>query len=142
MFLDDTVDLIGQASSNPLLIFCLCNFIIAILFISGFRSDSPSQDQYSCNFRQLAAAAPTPAQERIEVGDETKEEDGSNDQQNHSNDGDHGDHNNSNNYNYEEDKDDDDELRMRVEEFIEKINRRWQEEKMMQGCLSSLATAV
>ncbi|KAJ8626526.1 hypothetical protein MRB53_019833 [Persea americana] len=109
-----TVELLSLASYNPFIIFCLCNLIIAVLIISGSKSLSPSDDQ---NAETCVANV---ASESIEEGETGRDEDNS----------DHP------NYCAEES---DDELRRRVEEFIEKINRRWKAEKMQVGFVQQLA---
>ncbi|XP_058106308.1 uncharacterized protein LOC131249519 [Magnolia sinica] len=111
--LPSTFDMIHQASSNSLLIFCLCNFIIAILLINGSKSVSPSNGRES----STCVSVVTPlSNKRIEVYEKGEED--SDDQEN-----------------CDEDNDDD-ELRKRVEEFIDKINRTWKAEKIQEKTTS------
>lgn len=136
--LDSTIELISLAASNSLAVFCFCNLIIAVLLV-GSSKPTPQFDQvvkpinaFPINNDEFkknrVSSSPEKAKDdlvqieeeeeeeekvssavsidMVENGDETPDQDDDND-----------DH-------------DDDELRKRVEEFIEKTNRRWRAEKM------------
>lgn len=136
--LDSTIELISLAASNSLAVFCFCNLIIAVLLV-GSSKPTPQFDQvvkpinaFPINNDEFKKNRVSSSPEKgkddlvqieeeeeeeekvssavsidmVENGDETPDQDDDND-----------DH-------------DDDELRKRVEEFIEKTNRRWRAEKM------------
>ncbi|XP_043717408.1 uncharacterized protein LOC122665350 [Telopea speciosissima] len=136
-----TMELFTLAASNSLLVFGLCNLIIVILLLSDSKPNSPStQESYFCthevpkriekeekggheavyseNIEEASLSANVPQVENAEkspvdqiIGNVDGEERDNEDE-------------------YEEDDyDDDDELRRRVEEFIDKINRGWKAEK-------------
>lgn len=133
--LDSTIELISLAASNSLAVFCFCNLIIAVLLV-GSSKPTPQFDQvvkpinaFPINNDEFkknrVSSSPEKAKDdlvqieeeeeeeekvssavsidMVENGDETPDQD---------------------------DDNDDDELRKRVEEFIEKTNRRWRAEKM------------
>lgn len=105
--LHSAVDIFLHAASNSVLVFCLCNLIIAAIFLTGKKSDSThllcqpmpvsSYPQWDCETSADSAAEP-----------EEEEEKGS-----------------------EQCREEADELRRRADEFIEKINQRWRAEKLL-----------
>ncbi|KAL0371618.1 UNVERIFIED_CONTAM: hypothetical protein Scaly_0843400 [Sesamum calycinum] len=103
--LDLTIELIGLAASNSLAVFCFCNLIIAILLV-GSSKPSSQFDEGKPN------ALPTTEEEKVSSVsiDMVDNEEETLDQK--------------------QEYDDDDELRKRVEDFIEKINRGWRAEKL------------
>lgn len=143
--LHSTFELISFAASNSLLVFCFCNLIIMFLLVLSSNSSSEVDDEEKPNNQSLpsivrrdqensisfdinaesespvaiteAAAllqknVEAPAAESIETStvsitviDDCGE-------------------------NSEDEEEDDDELRRKVEEFIEKVNRGWKEEKL------------
>jgi hypothetical protein len=132
--LDYMFELITQAASNHLFIFCCCNLIIAIvlvgskptsnighaaeipisLVINTRTNRNPGADSKQLfleketlrNVNQVSCSQEAPV-------DDGREENG-----------------NGSNKNEDEDDDDDDgdELRRKVEEFIEKVNKGWKAE--------------
>ncbi|XP_018815821.1 uncharacterized protein LOC108987375 [Juglans regia] len=133
---DSMLELISRAASNSLFIFCFCNLIIIAVILVGSKS-SPNLDkedeipvsviintsthqkqgrkseqlfdgkELSLNANELSYSL----QEAAPVAD--KEEKGNSDHDNKD---------------VDKDSEDHDELRRRVEEFIEKVNKGWKEE--------------
>lgn len=121
---DSTMELIAEAASNSLFIFCFCNLIIGMIFIAYKPSSSFEQESedgtpavisntyayteqetnsaQSCQSSITVKELSSPQQEQ-EAPTEDREDD-----------------RNDNN-----DWEEDDELRRRVEECIEKANRGW-----------------
>ena len=123
------LELITQAASNSLFIFCFCNLIIAILLVASKSSSDFGQqgeiplsvvintstnhkhvtngkqvffyNKMLRNFDEVSYSHEAPVADKEESG--------------------------NNNNKKDEDKDDD-ELRRRVEEFIEKVNKGWKAE--------------
>lgn len=101
-----TVELLSQSSTPPpsLVAFCLCNLIIAMLFFSSRNiNESPKLCSSIIPIVEVSKKEQAKEQEDIvtftlEEEEEGKEEDG------------------------------DDELKKRVEEYIEKMNRLWKSE--------------
>lgn len=121
-----TVELISQASSNSLAAFCFCNFLIAILLVGNLKPSSQFREEEKLNelptvpdednvkkhafFRTqksndliVEAEEENASSVSITIVDDDDEEERLNE--------------------------DEDELRKRVEEFIDKINRGWRAEK-------------
>lgn len=110
------IELIASTASNSLFVFCFCNFIIVVLLISGSK---PALD----HAQGCADVPPRVTYEyKIDMG-ETKEENVSTEDSELGID-------EANNHEKDEKEEGDDELRRRVEEFIEKTNRKWKEEKL------------
>ncbi|XP_058205237.1 uncharacterized protein LOC131319125 [Rhododendron vialii] len=135
--LNSTIELITLAASNSLVVFCFCNLIIAVLLVGGSKPGSEFGDQDSCgiptptfNFRSrgdevegglettrsvpdkhnaLSTGVSEACDHEKATVDEVKEN--------------------------VEDGDDDDELRRRVEEFIDKINKGWKAERLRTSLL-------
>ncbi|XP_034711688.1 parathymosin [Vitis riparia] len=139
---DTTMELITQATSNSLFIFCFCNLIIAILLIGSLKPSSYSDQESATPFsvvtnvdksdketanaedlfkesRVLMDASEVSDAEKGVVVDDNKEDDSEDGSQEE-----------------EEEDDDDDELRRRAEEFIEKINRGWRAEMLRTAALA------
>ncbi|XAR66169.1 hypothetical protein NMG60_11012289 [Bertholletia excelsa] len=102
-----TIKLITMAASNSFVIFCFCNFIIAILLVGGSRTASkirqgipiPSITAAERSQNGIVETNPMCLLNKKAVIDE------------------------------EEGDEEDEELRRRVEEFIDKINKGWKAEK-------------
>ncbi|KAI3458260.1 hypothetical protein Pfo_014923 [Paulownia fortunei] len=127
--LDSTIELISLAASNSLAVFCFCNLIIAILLVGSSRPSSQFDEVKpnafptivnDDNFKKNTVSSCEKANALIETEEENvscvsidmvDNEEETPDVE-------------------EEDDVDDDELRRRVEEFIEKINRGWRAEKL------------
>ncbi|KAE8100236.1 hypothetical protein FH972_018156 [Carpinus fangiana] len=133
--LDYMFELITQAASNHLFIFCFCNLIIAIvlvgskptskighaaeipisLVINTRTNRNPGADSKQLfydketlrNVNQVSCSQEAPV-------DDGREENGNGSNKNEDED--------------DDDDDDDDELRRKVEEFIEKVNKGWKAE--------------
>ncbi|KAL2227158.1 uncharacterized protein LOC110011906 [Sesamum indicum] len=123
--LDSTIELIGMAASNSLAVFCFCNLIIAILLVGSSKPSSQFEDgkpnalptigNDGC-FKKSTVSSHTDAlmeKEEEKVSsvsiDMVDNEEETSDQ--------------------EQEDVDDDELRKRVEDFIEKVNKGWRAEK-------------
>lgn len=130
--LNSTFEFIGLAASNSLVVFCFCNLLIGILLVASSKSSSqfneaetdplPNIDNESnkvvtgigngscsCESQKVGETDSKYVCITMADGDEEKQDEG------------------------EEEEDDyyeDDELTRRVEEFIEKINRGWRDEKL------------
>ncbi|KAH7537910.1 hypothetical protein FEM48_Zijuj03G0143000 [Ziziphus jujuba var. spinosa] len=144
--LDSTLELISQAASNSLLVFCFCNLIIVIILV-GLKPVSTAHQQVNnrnSNPRGGGEAAPKQVKNSmvkndliegvLEESNAQKAADDVDDEgrnRNNDNDG-HG-----NDRDEKEEDDDDDELRKKVEEFIEKVNEGWKAE-----VLTSLKTSI
>ncbi|KAL2555996.1 uncharacterized protein Fot_00735 [Forsythia ovata] len=124
--LNSTFDLISLAASNSHAVFCLCNLIIVILLVgssksrSEFNEDKPfssgdvvnnnrgsmERTNASCTLKTPYALMDVNVSESSSVGiSMVDDNEGSRDEE-------------------------DDELRRRAEEFIEKINKGWMDEKL------------
>ncbi|CAI9774990.1 unnamed protein product [Fraxinus pennsylvanica] len=154
-----TFELICLAASNSHAVFCFCNLIIAILVVGSSMSASqcneekpypchsfPYENKDSTNMKNAASSSMKAKklvetdedeassisitsvnnEERTWVEEEEEEEASSsvgitmvNDEEK----------------SRDEEQDDDDELRRRVEEFIEKVNKGWMDEKLKTYCL-------
>ncbi|XP_031375552.1 uncharacterized protein LOC116190019 [Punica granatum] len=126
--LDSAVEVISQAASSSLFVFCFCNLIIAVILVGSKSKSSiegscaPASSMPTCksNTNETRVKAESPSNHReeravaepedactqcnIEIEDKG--------------------------YNQEEDEDHDDELKMRIEDFIAKVNREWQAENL------------
>jgi len=129
-----TVELIAQAYSNFHFIFCFCNVIIIFLLIGSARpSNSRSSPVHQAVKNRNALLIKESACRMSDYSDAAKEEDdddivkkaGPHDKdkreklEERSKDDDDDDHD-----------DDDGQLRRRIEEFIDKVNREWRAEKI------------
>ncbi|KAL3652346.1 hypothetical protein CASFOL_002027 [Castilleja foliolosa] len=99
--LDSTLELISQAASNPLMVFCFCNLIIAILLVGS------STKPCSTNTEEKSRVGPNDATGKLSSLDTTMVE-----------------------IKEGPPHEADDDLKRRVEEFIEKINKGWRAEKV------------
>ncbi|KAL7194035.1 hypothetical protein ACSBR2_025644 [Camellia fascicularis] len=128
--LDSTIELITLAASNSIVVFCFCNLIIGILLVGGtkpaseFVQDSPiplpivdhrskngdiEETIATCSLNNDVDASTVVSEscaEKAMVDEEKGKE-----------------------------NEEDDELRKRVEEFIDKINRGWKAEKLRTSLL-------
>ncbi|KAH7855737.1 hypothetical protein Vadar_028254 [Vaccinium darrowii] len=143
--LNSTIELITLAASNSLLMFCFCNFIIAVLLVGGskpaseygqdssipppefaFRDTNETEGTSSTTTTTTTTTcsvdndnASTGVSELCAVKADTVESVEEEEKENDDGDG------------------DDDELRRRVEEFIDKINEGWKAEKLRTSLCSS-----
>ncbi|WRX19400.1 hypothetical protein QQP08_011887 [Theobroma cacao] len=127
--LDSTLDLISQAVSNNLYVFCLFNLIIVMILMGSKHGSSFDQDyeillSTPAYHKQDAEVKQSPdlRERAMNAGSvpgayETATEDNK------------GNKNDINGNNIIV-TDEDDELRRRVEEFIAKVNREWKAEKL------------
>ncbi|PIA49959.1 hypothetical protein AQUCO_01300595v1 [Aquilegia coerulea] len=145
---DSTIELISLVSSNSHLVFCFCNLLIGILFVSNSKSNSaPSYseknmcltlspkriegdhkheddgDAILVDMKTISYAAEGPTPNIAEATANLNVVEAPTTDEEHINTG-------EDNKNDDEEEDDDDELRRRAEEFIAKINRAWKAEKL------------
>ena len=145
---DSVVDFISQAASSSAFIFCFCNLIIVIILLDLKPSSKFDQESAipvsvvtntGMNHKPAASNSKNLADENTqlrgveEVLNAKEEADlvenivtEANDVKICSNEEEEEE---------EEDEDDDDALRRRVEEFIEKVNKRWKEELLVTSSL-------
>ncbi|XVE87138.1 hypothetical protein DITRI_Ditri18aG0092400 [Diplodiscus trichospermus] len=129
MVIDSTWDLISQAVSNNLYVFCLFNLIIVIILMGSKHGSTLDQDyeiplstpiygKRDMEVKQLPhRSEQTKDTSRVSSAKETAMEDSKENR-------------NDCNANNMDDTDKDDELRRRVEEFIAKVNREGRAEKL------------
>lgn len=125
------IESIGLVASNSLAVFCFCNVIIAILVVASSNTSARFNVEVTTEpnrYYRLSKSVVMEANDLISISEEEKESSVSIDMVE------------SQEEDREEDEeeedvaDEDDELRKRVEEFIEKINRGWEKEKMNRLC--------
>uniref|UniRef100_A0A5B7BT06 Putative histone acetyltransferase GCN5-like n=1 Tax=Davidia involucrata TaxID=16924 RepID=A0A5B7BT06_DAVIN len=122
---NSTIELITLAASNSLIIFCFCNLIIVILLLGGSKPTS--------HFDQHSASPPPTVANRNKINDiKGTSVRSSSDKKNASTSV-----SEASNVNDEEvnENEEDDELRKRVEDFINKINRGWKAEKLRRSSM-------
>lgn len=122
--LDTTLDLLTEATSNSLFIFCFCNLIIAIILlgskpISNDDGESAIHLSMATNKHEEDEQGTSPKQ----VSEETLESNASMQVSQVSN------------ANNDEIEADDDELRTRAEKFIEEVNKAWKAEFLRTTCI-------
>ncbi|KAL2527101.1 Uncharacterized protein Adt_12155 [Abeliophyllum distichum] len=125
--LDSTIELISLAASNSLAVFCFCNLLIGILLVGSSKSSSQFNEAEPNPFPSIDDESNTGVT-RIENASCSHENQkvGETDAKSvciTMADADEGRRN-------DEEEDDVDDLTRRVEEFIEKINRGWRDEKL------------
>ncbi|GMN40902.1 hypothetical protein TIFTF001_010127 [Ficus carica] len=131
--LDVTLDLITQTASSSLLAFCFCNLIIVIILVGSKPGSEFNQERsHASTSIPLSAVATANTSEKevlVIPKDKNREEKSElvavnevSSAQNAVRD------DNDNEDKEDEDDGGDDELRKRVEEFIEKVNRGWKAE--------------
>lgn len=131
--LDVTLDLITQTASSSLLAFCFCNLIIVIILVGSKPGSEFNQERsHASTSTPLSAVSTANTNEKgvlVVPKDENREEKNElvavnevSSAQNAVRD------DNDNEDKEDEDDGGDDELRKRVEEFIEKVNRGWKAE--------------
>ncbi|XP_062073297.1 uncharacterized protein LOC133777628 [Humulus lupulus] len=121
---DSTLDLIHYIVSNNLFIFCFCNLIVVIILMCSNKTGRERQSSESVVKKQSRSGNGRRYEEskscvgvskgliNAEKGeDENDRADRANDEEND-----------------KKDDKDEDELRKRVEEFIEKVNKEWKTE--------------
>lgn len=134
--LDSILELITQAASSSTFIFCFCNLIIVIILLdlkpslnvhqkseihlSICESETQKQEINSKNIESLTQEKEVP---RVVIDVEAKEEEEEEVEIEIENNDD------------VEIENNDDELRKRVEEFIEKVNKKWKEELLSTSTL-------
>ncbi|KAF3433110.1 hypothetical protein FNV43_RR24212 [Rhamnella rubrinervis] len=135
---DSTFDLINQIASNSLFVFCFCNLIIVIILIGsklGSNIDQQSEiplsmvTNRSTNDKQSVNAR-VPHGYEEEVIESKLVSEVSNAQKALGNDNKTGSEAENKAEDDDGDEDDDDELRKRVEEFIEMVNKGWKAEML------------
>ena len=145
--LDVTLDLITQTASSSLFAFCCCNLIIVIILVGS----KPASEETHTSPLSLPSNTLTNDKEVLLLETNEKQVENpkgvsnelvvvsevSNVQKNIDDDGEKGNNDNDNDHHEgedveekeeEEEEEDDDELRKRVEEFIQKVNREWKAE--------------
>ncbi|KAK9178655.1 hypothetical protein WN943_027848 [Citrus x changshan-huyou] len=131
--LDSAVDWITEAASNSIFIFCFCNLIIVMILMgSKYSSVFDQESEEHAPVLSINSCAYSNKQETISIHsfDGNKKSMAARElstdlQEEHADDQEE-----ERNFENSESKDDDDELRRRFEEFIEKVNRGWKEEKL------------
>ncbi|KAK2653635.1 hypothetical protein Ddye_013491 [Dipteronia dyeriana] len=138
--IDSTLELINQAASNSLFIFCFCNLIILMIFMGSkpVDSDFEQESEVPQTVPVQTTTWENAKQERKSMGSfdgskilmEVKEapnvqEEPADDDKEEDSDSSGGSSSSSS-----DDHDEDDEFRRRVEEFIEKGYRGWKAELM------------
>ncbi|XVE58679.1 hypothetical protein DITRI_Ditri04bG0188100 [Diplodiscus trichospermus] len=133
MVIDSTWDLMSQAVSNNLYVFCLFNLIIVIILMGSKHGSNLDQDyeippstpiygKRDMEVKQLLHRSElTKDTSRVSSAKETAMEDSK---------GNRNDCNANNMDDTDKDDEEDDELKRRVEEFIAKVNREWRAEKL------------
>ncbi|KAK9147568.1 hypothetical protein Scep_006325 [Stephania cephalantha] len=118
--LDSIVEFIPLGASNSLQVFCFCNLIIAILLVSNWKPSSVSPDGHNVETQEMNIVVSTNPK-TVSADTENPELDDQDCDEN------------------VEENEDEDELRRRIEEFIEKVNKGWREEKLgiASPCLQS-----
>ncbi|XP_021286636.1 uncharacterized protein LOC110418279 [Herrania umbratica] len=131
--LDSTLDLISQAVSNDLYVFCLFNLIIVMILMGSKHGSSFDQDY------EIPLSTPTYHKQDAEAKQSPDISEramnpcrvpGANETATEGNKGTKNDSNGNSIIVTDEDDEGDDELRRRVEEFIAKVNREWRAEKL------------
>ncbi|XP_022774488.1 uncharacterized protein LOC111316690 [Durio zibethinus] len=122
--IDSTLDLISQAVSNNLYVFCLFNLIIVMILMGSKHGSSLDQDF------EIPLSAPTYDKQSISVSEQVKNANRLWSAYETAKDDNKGNRNGFDANNTEDADEDDDELRRRVEEFIAKVNREWRAEKL------------
>ncbi|PON59967.1 hypothetical protein TorRG33x02_286140 [Trema orientale] len=121
-----TLDLIRHVVSNPLFIFCFCNLIIVIILISSKpisntkRESESFESTVKIRGRRSAKGGNKENKAYVEVSKgmlSSEKGEAENDRGDRAN--------------HEENDKDEDELRKRVEEFIEKVNKGWKAELLI-----------
>ncbi|XP_019097727.1 PREDICTED: nonsense-mediated mRNA decay protein 2-like [Camelina sativa] len=158
--LDIAFELIGEATSNSLLMFCFCNLIIVMIFTGSSKPGSMgSQDptfvtpvsydmcyiashDHDDEAMTIAAAVPcaqdepliddssSDEEEDIEISHCYADDDSDDDDDDDDDDSDEDEDEDENKEAEVEEEEGDDDLRTRVEEFIAKINNEWRHEKL------------
>uniref|UniRef100_A0A0D3B036 Uncharacterized protein n=1 Tax=Brassica oleracea var. oleracea TaxID=109376 RepID=A0A0D3B036_BRAOL len=151
--LDIAYELVGQATSNSLLMFCFCNLIIVIIITGSSKPGSTDSQDYSftnpVSFNNLSSEDHDCCGDNddheemivIDVQDESltdpssipdEFEDKESCQCCHDDDEEEDDEDDDDESNEEdvEEEEEDDELRKRAEEFIAKVNNEWKHEKL------------
>ncbi|EOA22055.1 hypothetical protein CARUB_v10002595mg [Capsella rubella] len=147
-------ELIGDATSNSLLMFCFCNLIIVIIFTGSSKPgsmdsqedssfDNPVSydtcynvsDDHDDEVMTISAVVPS-AQDELLIDDFSSDEEEEEDRESihcyaaESDNEDEDDEDDENKEAEVEEEEGDDDLRTRVEEFIAKINNEWRHEKL------------
>ncbi|CAH8295707.1 unnamed protein product [Eruca vesicaria subsp. sativa] len=158
--LDIAYELVGQATSNSLLMFCFCNLIIVIIITGSSKPGSTDSQDYTFTTSVSFTMCSNVASEDHDCGDEDDEEmidvdvssaqdepltDASSiskeykdkesiqccdDDEEEEDEDEDEDDDDESNEADVEEEEEDDELRKRAEEFIAKVNNEWKYEKL------------
>ncbi|XP_062076228.1 uncharacterized protein LOC133780599 [Humulus lupulus] len=138
--LDVTLDLISQTASSSLFAFCFCNLIIVIILVGSKPVSSEFAQKQSHHAPLSLVSVPNTVthDNEVENANGLREEERnvleviceqvSNGQKELGNEESFDDHRDDGNDDNQDDDDDDEQLRKRVEDFIQKVNREWKEE--------------
>ncbi|TQD76260.1 hypothetical protein C1H46_038208 [Malus baccata] len=137
--LGSTLELITQAASNSVFIFCICNLIIVIILV-GSKSVSNNDERSKNRITKAASNRADDEQGMEEAKHAWKEKNGLMqvsqlvyNEQNAS--ADDGKFSSTDGDSDDDETDTDDELRTRAEEFIEKVNKAWKAEVLRTSCV-------
>ncbi|KAB2598552.1 hypothetical protein D8674_001472 [Pyrus ussuriensis x Pyrus communis] len=136
--LDSTLQLITQAASNSVFIFCFCNLIVVIILV-GSKPVS-NNDERSITRTTTAPSKHADDEQGTRVKHAWKEKNAlmqvselvSNEQNAAADDGEFS---STDGDGDDDETDTDDELRTRAEEFIEKVNKAWKAEVLTTSCV-------
>ncbi|KAJ4908715.1 hypothetical protein Rs2_12373 [Raphanus sativus] len=157
--LDIAYELVGQATSNSLLMFCFCNLIIVMIITGSSKPGSTDSQDYtfttSVNFNMcsslasqdhdccdddddheemividVSSAQDEPLTDASSISEGYEDKESSHCCDNNGEDDDDDDDDNESNETDVEEEEEDDELRKRAEEFIAKVNNEWKHEKL------------
>ncbi|XP_044507053.1 uncharacterized protein LOC123226573 [Mangifera indica] len=138
---DSVLELVSQATSNSLFVFCCCNLIIVIILMGSKPSSSFEQGRESCvpvvantsangvqvketnycmRFSDENVKRVVCVEEELNVEGEQEPDDDEEEEESSS---------------FADGDKEDDEFRRRIEEFIHKINSGWKAELLRTSCL-------
>ncbi|KAI3423249.1 uncharacterized protein J3R85_011213 [Psidium guajava] len=134
--LDLTADLVAQAASNPLVIFCFCHLLIVIILMAP--KPSSNSEKSSESHLPILTHISVIDEQRIDIDQPPKNDETSPEvmelcvSENLEKEGRSCDNECEGDSEYDggSTNDDDDELRRRIEDFIDKVNREWKAEKL------------
>ncbi|KAM1126590.1 hypothetical protein ACFX2B_041254 [Malus domestica] len=137
--LDSMLELIRQAASNSVFIFCICNLIIVIILVGSKPVSNSNNDEQSKIRITKAANNRLDDEQGMEAEHVWKEKNGLMqvsqlvyNEQNAS--ADDGKFSSTDGDSDDDETDTDDELMTRAEEFIEKVNKAWKAEVLRTSC--------
>ncbi|RXH94933.1 hypothetical protein DVH24_024617 [Malus domestica] len=141
--LDSTLDLLTQAASNSLYVFCFCNLIIVMILVGSKPCSYVDQESVSTVTSSYKTRI---SNDHKQVEDDKCEQEGTmfkspivfgqvaNPEKKLATAGE--DNGSGDHHNESKECDNEDELRRRVEEFIEKVNRGWKAELLISSHLN------